>query len=152
MTPKQLEEYRQKIKEKLRANGFPVDAWEADARQHHLENPRPRPATRIIPTYSRGRRMVRPGYEEYREHPYHKTLVPRCLARSATRGDQCRAFAVKDQYVCTRHGGKVTQARRDVTRLRLDQGKGESRAERKARSEASKQRRAIARKARELGI
>ena len=152
MTPKQLDAYRQRIKEKLRANGFPVDAWEEAARQRHLENPRPRPATRIIPTYTQGRRMVRPGYEEYRPHPRHGKLIPRCLARSAFWGRQCGNFAVKGQYVCTRHGGKVTQARRDATRLRSEQGKGESRAERKARSEASRLRRAVEKKVREFGI
>lgn len=152
MTPKQLEAYRQKITEKLRAAGMPVDEWEKNAKQHLIDNPRPRPATRIIPNYSRGRRMVRPGYEEYREHPRHGKPVPRCLARSATRGDQCGNFAVKNQYVCTVHGGRVTQKRRDTSRLKLDQGKGEGSAERKARSAASKQRRAIARKAKELGI
>lgn len=141
MTPKKLEAYRDRIKEKLRAAGMPVDEWEADAEQHLIDNPRPRPATRIIPTYSGGVRMVRPGYEEYRPHPRHGAPVPRCLARRSISGGggQCGNFAVRNQYVCPIHGGKVTQKRRDVARELHDQGKGWGRAERKARSEAHRE-------------
>jgi hypothetical protein len=128
MTPTQLEAYRDRITEKLRTAGMPVEEWEVEAEKHLEENPRPRPATRIIPTYTGGIRMVRPGYEEYKPHPRHGAPVPRCLARSATHGGQCGKFAVRGQYVCTTHGGRVTQARRDAARLRLDEGKGESRA------------------------
>ena len=134
MTPDKLDQYRNQIEEALRQSGYDVDSWKAAAEKDRLENPRPTPATRIIEGYTLGVKMVRPGYEEYRPHGrYEGILVPRCLARSATRGDQCGAIAVNGAYHCTRHGGRRPGQHRKGADHHWFQGKNESRSQRRHR-------------------
>ena len=137
MTPDKLDQYRKRIEDALRAAGYPLDAWKAAAEKDRLENPRPTPATRIIEGYTLGVKMVRPGYEEYRPHGrYEGILVPRCLARSATRGDQCGAIAVNGAYHCARHGGRRPGQHRKGQDHHWFQNKGESRAQRQHRKKS----------------
>jgi hypothetical protein len=130
MAPEKFDDYRKRIEDALRAGGFPVDQWKAEAERCQIENPRPRPATRVIEGYSKGTKMVRPGYEEYRSHGRHAgILVPRCLAK-AHHGAQCGSIAMRDSYHCARHGGRRPGQYRKGQDHHWFDGKNESRAQR----------------------
>lgn len=136
MSPNKLNEYRKRVEDALRMDGYPVDAWKAAAEKDLLENPRPRPATRIIPGYTQGVKMVRPGYAEYRAHGRHAgVLVPRCLAK-AQHGSHCGSIAMRDSYHCSRHGGRRPGQHRKGTNHHWFQGKNESRAQRQYRKKS----------------
>ncbi len=136
MSPEQLDEYRKRVEDALRMGGHPVDAWKAAAEKDRIEHPRPSPATRVLPGYTLGRKMIRPGYKEYRAHGRHLgVLVPRCLAK-AHHGSQCGSIAVRGAYHCARHGGRRPGQHRKGPVHHWFEGKNESRAERQHRKKS----------------
>lgn len=151
MTP--LNKKRQKIEDALEAAGYPVAEWRLQAEQNRIENPRPRPATRIIEGYSQGIRMVRPGYEEYRPHGRHPgVVVPRCLAKAHHSGKQCGRIATGGAYVCNVHGGRRAGQHCKGADHHWYKGKNESREQRRHRSKASKELKALERLAIQHGV
>lgn len=146
---KTLDQRRSEIEATLRRAGYDVDSWRSEAERHYRENPRPTPASRQLPNYTKGRKMLRAGYSEYRPHPRHGTLIPRCLARAA-HGDQCGSFACKDAYHCPRHGGRRTGRTYRGSDHHWFHNAGEGREARRRRSEASKERRTLRRIINEL--
>lgn len=140
--PKSLDQLRSEIEAKLKQGGFPVEDWKVQAEQHYSDKPRPTRATRVLPNYSRGIRMVPVGFLEYRPHPYHNAPIPRCLARRSN-GLQCGNFACKDAYVCPRHGGRRTGKGYKGQDHHFYIHGGETTEIRRKRSEASRVRRRL---------
>jgi hypothetical protein len=160
-SPSDLDNYRRRIYAAMRAAGYPVDQWKKDLDEEIAASPtaRARPFTQIIPPKYGKIRKLRPGFHEFLPHPAHGKPVPRCQAAKKRTGgrDQCGKFAVKGRHLCMTHGGGkgsgvITPQGRENQRRAVTLHGDETVAKRKARSGASKQRRAIEKKARELGI
>lgn len=139
-----LDRQRKQIADALKSAGYPVEEWTEQAEQNRIDNPRPRPAKRIIEGYSQGVRMVRPGYEEYRPHGRHPgILVPRCLAKAHHSGEQCGRIATNGAYVCNVHGGRRAGQNCKGADHHWYKGKNESRGQRRHRSTACKELKAL---------
>lgn len=156
-----LEKEREKIHAALRAAGYPVDVWRDEIQAELAANPtaRARPFTTISPPKYGKIKKLRPGFTEFRNHPRHGAQVPRCQAsRKQTHGQiQCGHFAIKGKNVCRMHGGaagsgRVSEQGRANQRLSVTVNGDETVAKRGRRSEVSKQRREMEKKARELGL
>jgi len=156
-----LDAYREKVFEALRAEGCPIDDWHRQYEQDLAANPRarPRPFTTLIPPKYGKITKIRPGFEEFVSHPRHGQPIARCqAAKKRTDGKiQCGKFAIRGRHLCRSHGGgsksgKLSDQGRQRQVASVTQHGDETVAKRAARSEASKQRRALEKTAREFGI
>lgn len=144
--------YRKRIEDALRQSGYPVDQWKADVERDLALNPKPKPASRTIEGYSKGRKMLRPGYQEYRPHGRHAgVMVPRCLAK-AHHGNQCGSIAMNEAYHCARHGGRRPGQHRRGEDHHWHEGRGESRDQRRHRARMASQNRELQRMAVKYGL
>jgi hypothetical protein len=159
--PAYLNAYRDRIHAALERAGYPVDVWQSEYEKELTANPtaKARPFTTITPPKYGKIQKLRPSFEEFIPHPAHGKPVPRCqAAKKRTWGMvQCRKFAVRGRHLCRTHGGaagsgKTTLQGRENQRLSVIAHGDETVAKRKARSGASKQRRVMEKKVRELGI
>ena len=156
-----LDAYRQQIFNSLRESGHPVDQWQRDLEAQIAADPlgRPRPFT-VLPEPKFGKiRKLRPGFTETIPHPRHGKPVPRCqAARKRTGGKvQCSKFALRGKHLCRTHGGaagsgKLTDEGRKNQITAVTQNGNETIAKRQTRSGASKKRRELEKRAREIGI
>ena len=136
MNAEQLSAYRKRIEDALRQSGYPLDQWKADVEKDLALNPKSRPATRIVEGYTQGRKLVRPGYQEFRAHGRHAgVMVPRCLAK-AHHGAQCGSIAMRSSFHCARHGGRRPGQHRKGQDHHWFEGKNEARAQRQHRKKS----------------
>jgi len=156
-----LDDYRKRVFEALRAEGFPIDEWQDDYERDLAANPlgRPRPFTTITPPAYGKITKLRPGFEEFLCHPRHGKPVPRCqAARKRTGGKvQCSKFAIKGKHLCRTHGGAkgsgvLSSAGREKQRAAVTQNGNETTAKRRARSLASKELKRLERQAKQIGM
>ena len=101
-------------------------------------------------------RFIPLGFEEFRSVGNNGAKAPRCMARSkSSGGGQCGRVATRGYRVCRLHGAGSTGSKTAEGKARQGEhyytGAGESRAERRARSQASKERRALRRIMKEIG-
>ena len=157
----ELDAYREKIFNALREAGHPVDAWQRELEAQIAADPlgRPRPFTTITPPTFGKITILRPGFEEFVSHPRHGCPIARCQAAKKRTGGkiQCGKFAIRGRHLCRTHGGgkgsgKLSEEGRQRQVASVTQHGDETVAKRAARSEASKQRRALEKTAREFGI
>lgn len=148
MTPSQLNIYRKQIFEQLEARGFPVSKWQAEFEKDQRQipkNQRRRPFTTDVKFESPTINCIPAGFQEFRLHPAHGAPVRRCMAKHPD-GNQCGRFALRDRRTCKRHSGGARHRSDSKRGDHWDQGKGESREDRKRRSEASRERRELERR------
>jgi hypothetical protein len=159
--PNSIEKQREKIYAAMMSAGYPVDQWEAEIQAELAANPtsKARPFTQITPPQYGRIQKLRPGFEEFIDHPAHGKPVPRCQAAKKRTGGrvQCGKFAIKGGHLCRTHGGAAgsgknsAQGRENQRRAVTVHG-GETVAKRQARSAASKKRRELIREAKAAGF
>ena len=156
-----LDAYRERVFATLREAGHPVDQWQREYEQDLAANPtaRARPFTTITPPAYGKITKLRPGFTETIPHPRHSKPVPRCQASLKGSGGktQCSKFAIKGKHLCRTHGGaagsgKLTDEGRKNQITAVTQNGNETIAKRQTRSGASKKRRELEKRAREIGI
>lgn len=156
-----LNAYRDRIHVALKQAGYQIDTWRFEYEAELASNPtaRARPFTKITPPVYGKIKKLRPGFEEFIPHPAHGKPVPRCQAAKKRTGGkvQCGKFALKGKHLCRLHGGaagsgRISDQGRETQRLSVTQNGAETVAIRARRSELSKQRRAMERQLRELGL
>ena len=159
--PTDLETYRQLVFQKLREQGHPINQWQAKLDKARASDPlaKRRPFKVIQPPAYGNVTCLRPGFQEFIEHPVHKALIPRCQAykQHTNRTQQCRKFAIKGRHLCRTHGGAAgsgTQSPegRQKQIEAVTQNGNETRLKRVQRSLASQKLRELERVGRELGI
>jgi len=156
-----LDDYRKRVFEALRAEGFPIDEWQREYEQDIAADPtaRARPFTTITPPTFGKIQKLRPGFEEFVSHPRHGKPVPRCqAAKKRTNGKvQCSKFAIKGKHLCRTHGGgkgsgKLTDEGRQNQIASVTIHGSETIEKRRARSLASKELKRLERQAKQVGM
>ena len=89
--------------------------WQRAYEIELAQNPtgRSRPFTAVTPPKYCKIKKIRPGFEEFIEHPAHGRPVPRCQASRKRSGGkvQCAKFAIRGKHLCRTHGGAVGSGR-----------------------------------------
>ena len=156
-----LDDYRKRVFEALRAEGFPIDQWQREYEQDLAADPtaRARPFTTITPPAYGKIQKLRPGFEEFVSHPRHGKPVPRCQASLKGSGGktQCSKFALRGKHLCRTHGGaagsgKLSEEGRQNQIASVTIHGSETIEKRRKRSEASKASKELARLAVKLGL
>jgi len=156
-----LDDYRKRVFEALRSEGFPIDQWQSDLEAQIAADPlgRLRPFT-VLPEPKFGKiRKLRPGFTETIPHPAHGKPIPRCQAAKKRTGGkiQCSKFAIKGKHLCRTHGGAAgsgmlsDQGRKNqIASVTVDGS--ETVEKRRARSLASKELKRLERLVRERSL
>jgi len=156
-----LDDYRQRVFDALRAEGFPIDQWQSDLEAQIAADPlgRLRPFTVLSEPKFGKIRKLRPGFTETIPHPAHGKPIPRCQAAKKRTGGkiQCSKFAIKGKHLCRTHGGAkgsgvLSSAGREKQRAAVTQNGNETTAKRRARSLASKELKRLERQAKQIGM
>ena len=156
-----LDDYRQRVFDALRAEGFPIDQWQSDLEAQIAADPlgRLRPFTVLSEPKFGKIRKLRPGFTETIPHPAHGKPIPRCQAAKKRTGGkiQCSKFAIKGKHLCRTHGGaagsgKLTDQGRQNQVASVTIHGSETVEKRRKRSEASKASKELARLAVKLGL
>lgn len=156
-----LDEYRQRVFEALRADGLPIDLWQRELEAEIAANPtaKARPFTILTPPKYGKITKVRPGFTETIEHPRHGRPVPRCQASLKGSGGktQCSKFALRGKHLCRTHGGAAGSGiqspegrTKQIAAVTLHGN--ETAAKRQGRSRASQELRSLEKQAREAGM
>jgi|GEM_PF-2251778 len=156
-----LDDYRHRVFDALRAEGFPIDQWQRDLEAQIAADPlgRPRPFTTITPPAYGKIQKLRPGFEEFVSHPRHGKPVPRCqAAKKRTDGKiQCGKFAIRGLHLCRTHGGAAGSGmlsdqgrKKQIASVTVDGS--ETLEKRRARSVASEELKRLERQAKQIGM
>lgn len=156
-----LDQYRQLVFQRLRELGCPIDQWQSEIDEAQALDPlaKRRPFTTIQPPAFGKITCLRPGFQEFVEHPVHKALIPRCqAARKRTGGKiQCAKFAIKGRHLCRTHGGAAgsgiqSPEGRQNQIAAVTQHGNETRLKRAQRSHAGQELRKLEQIGRSLGM